>query len=39
MKIAQRRPRTLEQLPDLPGFGPWRKQAYGPAIVNVIAQC
>ena len=37
MEIAQRRPRTLEQLPARPWFGEWRRNAYGPAILQVIA--
>ena len=37
MEIAQRRPRTIEQLPALPWFGEWRRNAYGPALVKVIA--
>ena len=36
MEIAQRRPRTLEQLPALPWFGEWRRNAYGPALLQVI---
>ena len=37
MEIAQRRPRTVEQLPALPWFGEWRRNAYGPALLQVIA--
>ena len=36
MEIAQRRPRTLEQLPVRPWFGEWRRNTYGPAILQVI---
>lgn len=36
MEIARARPRTLEQLKERPWFGPWRKQAYGAAIVEVL---
>ena len=35
MELAQRRPRTFEQLPTLPWFGPWRRQTYGPALIEV----
>jgi ribonuclease D len=38
MEIAQRRPRTFEQLPDIPWFGPWRRQTYGPEILKVITR-
>jgi ribonuclease D len=37
MEIAQRRPRAIEQLPALPWFGEWRRTAYGPALLQVIA--
>jgi ribonuclease D len=37
MEIAQRRPRTIEQLPALPWFGEWRRKTYGPALLQVIA--
>jgi ribonuclease D len=37
MEIAQRRPRTPEQLPARPWFGEWRRQTYGPALLQVIA--
>jgi len=36
MEIAQSRPRTLEQLPARPWFGAWRRNAYGPALLQVI---
>ncbi len=36
MELAQRRPRHFDQLPALPWFGPWRRQTYGPAILQVI---
>lgn len=36
MDIAHRQPRRLEDLPIQPWFGPWRKQTYGPAIINVL---
>ncbi len=38
MEIAQRRPRTIEQLPALPWFGEWRRSTYGPALLHVIAK-
>ncbi|HSD83385.1 MAG TPA: HRDC domain-containing protein, partial [Anaerolineae bacterium] len=38
MEMAQRRPRTLDQLPALPWFGEWRRKTYGPAMLHVIAQ-
>jgi ribonuclease D len=37
MEIAQRRPRTMEQLPTLPWFGEWRRQTYGPAILQALS--
>jgi ribonuclease D len=36
MEIAQRRPRTLDQLPALPWFGEWRRTTYGPDMLKVI---
>jgi ribonuclease D len=36
MDLAQRRPHTLDELPTLDWFGPWRRQTYGPAIVEVV---
>jgi ribonuclease D len=36
MDLAQRRSRTLDELPTMEWFGPWRRQAYGPAIVEVL---
>ena len=36
MELAQRRPRQIDQLPALPWFGPWRKQTYGPALIDVL---
>jgi len=36
MELARARPRTLDQLKEMPWFGPWRKQAYGAAIVEVL---
>jgi ribonuclease D len=38
MEVAQRQPRTLDQLPNLPWFGEWRRNTYGPALLQVIAQ-
>jgi ribonuclease D len=38
MELAQRRPRTLDQLPALPWFGEWRRKTYGHAILQVIAR-
>lgn len=37
MELAQRRPRTIEQLPTLPWFGPWRQRTYGPALIAVLS--
>jgi ATP-dependent DNA helicase RecQ len=36
MELAQRRPREIDQLPALPWFGPWRRQTYGPALIDVL---
>ena len=36
LDLAQRRPRTLDELPTLDWFGPWRRQTYGPAIVEAL---
>jgi ribonuclease D len=38
MEIAQRQPRTIEQLPALPWFGEWRRNTYGPALLRVLAK-
>ena len=38
MELAQRRPRTFDQLPALPWFGEWRRSAYGPALLQVLAK-
>jgi ribonuclease D len=38
MELAQRRPRTLEELPALPWFGEWRRATYGPALLQVLAK-
>jgi ribonuclease D len=37
MELAQRRPRTLDQLPALPWFGEWRRSTYGSALLQVLA--
>ncbi len=37
MDIATRRPHTLEDVPTQSGFGPWRRQTYGAAILKVLA--
>jgi len=37
MEIARRRPRALIDLEDIEGLGPWRRGAYGQALMNVIA--
>jgi ribonuclease D len=34
--IAQAEPRSLEELRQVKGLGPWRFQAYGPEILNVL---
>ncbi len=36
MDLAHRRPRTVEELPTMDWFGPWRRQTYGAAIVEVL---
>ncbi len=36
MEVAQRRPRTLDQLPALPWFGEWRRNSYGLAMLQVV---
>jgi ribonuclease D len=38
MELAQRRPRTIDQLPALPWFGEWRRSTYGPALLRVLAK-
>ena len=38
MELAQRCPRTLDQLPSLPWFGEWRRAAYGSALLQVLAK-
>jgi ribonuclease D len=38
MELAQRQPREFDQLPILPWFGPWRRQTYGPALIEVLKQ-
>jgi ribonuclease D len=38
MEIAQRQPRTLDQLPALPWFGEWRRSTYGPALLQAISR-
>jgi len=35
--LAERNPTTLEELEDIPGFGPWKRQTYGEAILRVLA--
>jgi ribonuclease D len=36
MEIARRQPHTLNDLQDIKGLGPWRRNAYGQAMINVI---
>jgi ribonuclease D len=36
MDLAQRHPRTVDELPTQEWFGPWRRQTYGAAIVEVL---
>lgn len=36
MEIAKAHPRSVDQLPTLPWFGPWRRQMYGAAIVEAL---
>jgi ribonuclease D len=38
MELAQRRPRTFEALPTLPWFGEWRRNTYGPDLLQVLAK-
>lgn len=38
MEVAQRQPRTLDQLPPLPWFGEWRRKTYGHAMLQAIAR-
>lgn len=35
--VAQRRPRRVEDLQEVPGFGPAKAAKYGPALVEVVA--
>ncbi len=37
MDLAYRQPRTVADLPTLPGLGAWRKKTYGQAIIDVLA--
>jgi ribonuclease D len=34
--LAEQRPKTLEALEDVEGFGPWKRKAYGEAILEVL---
>jgi ribonuclease D len=36
--LAHKAPATIEELEDIRGLGPWRLQAYGHEILNVIAE-
>lgn len=36
MTLAQRAPRTLEELATVPGLGPWRLQNYGPHLLELL---
>ncbi len=36
MTLAQRAPRTLEELATVPGMGPWRLQHYGPELLKLL---
>lgn len=35
-ELAHRPPRTLENLGDIPGIGPWRQAAYGPDLLRIV---
>ncbi len=37
MDLAHRQPRTVADLPSLPGLGAWRKKTYGQAMIDVLA--
>jgi len=36
--LARRVPHSLEALDDIPGLGPWRRQAYGAELIRVLAE-
>jgi ribonuclease D len=36
MELAHQRPRQIDQLPELPWFGPWRRRTYGPALLEIL---
>ena len=36
MTLAQRAPRTLEELATVPGMGPWRLKHYGPQLLELL---
>lgn len=36
MEVARRRPQTLDELADINGLGPWRRGAYGQAMINAL---
>ena len=38
MAVAHRRPRTLDDLPTMDGFGPWRRKTYGQSMIDVLNQ-
>ncbi|MFN2284877.1 MAG: ribonuclease D [Anaerolineae bacterium] len=35
-ELAHRPPRTLENLIDIPGIGPWRQKTYGPDLLRIV---
>ncbi len=35
-QVAKRKPRTLEEIAQIPGFGPWRVKTYGPQILKLL---
>ncbi len=37
-ELARRMPRTLAELDTIEHLGPWRRQAYGPAVLKVLAE-
>jgi hypothetical protein len=36
MALAQRKPRSPDDLNGIDGFGPWRRRIYGPAVLEVL---
>ena len=38
LEIAKRKPRTLSELQEIRGIGPWKAETYGPAILGIVAK-